>query len=115
MPGKTPLNEGLYELSGIEDLKVLHALAHPDEPDGYLKLPGYGDDYAALGRAVELCEHDAGHAHCLVKHARLRKGVLSGGGVEHQQVLVRRVGDLPCSHLLDLLELLHKVALGMEP
>ena len=50
--------------------------------------------HAALGRAVELGQDQAGDAERIVEGLDLRQGVLAGVGVEHQQRLraARRVG-----------------------
>ena len=50
------------------------------------------DHDAALRRAVELGEHDAGHVDDLAEHARLDQAVLTRGGVQHEQHL----GDRRC-------------------
>ena len=68
---------------------------------------------AALGRAVELGQHHAGHLHCLGELACLREAVLASCRVDDQQHLAhmprRAVG-----HTSNLAELLHEVDLGVE-
>ena len=73
-----------------------------------------GERDAALGRAVELGEHDAGEVDRLGELLRLHEPVLAGGGVEHEQHL----GDLAGLAVGDpahLAQLLHQVDLGVEP
>src|SRR6478736_127708 len=71
----------------------------------------YRGDDAALGRAVQLGQHDAGDVDHLGEHPSLAKPVLPGGRVEHQQHLVDR--RLLLDHALDLAELIHQPDLGM--
>ncbi len=66
--------------------------------------------HAALRRAVELGEHEAGDARGLGEDTRLRDRVLARVRVEHQQRLVRRAGALAADHAHDLRELLASAA-----
>ena len=69
----------------------------------------------ALGGAVELRQHDAGAVDRLGKVCRLADAVLAGGGVEHQQHLVRRLGDELADRGLNLRQLGHQVLLRLQP
>src|SRR3954447_16013184 len=51
----------VHEGLGLERSEVVGPLAEPDELDRHAQLALHGDDDAALGRAVELREHDARH------------------------------------------------------
>ena len=73
-----------------------------------------GDDDAALGGAVELGEHDAADVDGLLELLRLAQAVLAGGGVEHEQRLVRGAGQLLLDDPAHLLELAHQVDLGVQ-
>ena len=79
--------------SGSNGSRSSDLLADPDVADGQVQLARDGDHDAALGGAVELGQHDAGDAGGLGELARLLQAVLAGGGVQHQQHFVRRVGD----------------------
>src|SRR5207247_11480675 len=52
----------LYELTRLERRQVLRPLARPHEAHRHLELVAHREDHAALRRAVELRQHDAGHA-----------------------------------------------------
>ena len=69
---------------------------------------------AALGGAVELGEDDPGDVDRLGEQARLLQAVLAGRGVDREQHLVRRAGDALGDHAVDLAQLLHQVALGVQ-
>jgi hypothetical protein len=75
---------------------------------------GYWRAIAALGRAVELGDDEAGQRDRLVEGLDLSQRVLPDVGVEHQQHLVRRrrVGLL--DHPADLGDLLHQVQLRRQ-
>ena len=62
----------------------------PDVADGHAELAHHRHRDAALGGAVELGEHEAGHARRLGELAALVEAVGAHGGVEHEQRLVRR-------------------------
>jgi len=68
----------------------------------------------ALGRAVQLGEHDAGGAGGLSKLPRLLQSILAGGGVHHQQDLVGRAGNQFCSGAAHLVQLVHEAGFGVE-
>src|SRR5689334_14706348 len=98
---------------GVEGGQIVRALAEADELDRNAQLTLDRDDDAALGRAVQLGQHDAGDVDHLGEHPGLAKPVLPGGGVEDQQHLVDR--GLPFHHALDLAELVHEPDLGVQP
>src|SRR5690349_21354623 len=81
-------DQSVHERGRVERREVVGALAEPDQLHRNSELLLYGDDDAALGRAVQLGEHDAGHVDRLGEHARLLQAVLAGGGVEDEQRLV---------------------------
>ena len=60
---------------------------------GELQLLCYRKDYAALGRAVKLCEHDAREPRRIEKLLCLYQAVLPRRRVEHHQRLNIRVGE----------------------
>ena len=78
---------------GRERDQVVDAFADADVADRQLQVVGDGDGDAALGRAIELGEHDAGDAGDAHELARLREAVLPDGRVEHEQHFVRRALD----------------------
>ena len=64
-------------------------LAETDEADRHLELIADAEHDAALGRAVELGQHDARDLHVLLERLGLGDRVLAGGRVEHHPRLVR--------------------------
>src|SRR5947207_8877020 len=105
--------DGVHEGVGVERGQVVRTLTETDELDRNAQLTLDRDDDAALGRAVQLGQHDAGDVDHLGEHPRLAKPVLPGGRVEHQQYLVDR--RLLLDHALDLAELVHQPDLGVQP
>src|SRR6478672_9601472 len=79
----------------IERLKVVHAFADPEEPDGQVELAAKGGHGPTAGAAVELGDHDAGRAHRRREELALLYRVLAHGAVEHEQGLVWRAGQSP--------------------
>src|SRR3954464_1892873 len=73
--------ERLDELVRVELLEVGHLLADAHVAHGNLQLLADADDHAALGRAVELGEHEPRHSQRLVELPRLLDGVLAVGRV----------------------------------
>ena len=63
--------QGSREVVGVEGPQVLEALADPDQLHGQLKLFGNRKRDAALGGAVELRQHDAGHVDGLAEELGL--------------------------------------------
>ena len=61
-----------------------------------------------------LVKHNAGDASRLREQPRLLQSVLAGGGVHHQQRLVRSAGDEALRGAAHLLQLRHQVALGVQ-
>src|SRR4051812_9150487 len=67
----------------------------------------HGD--AALGRAIELRQHDAGHTRDVRELARLRQAVLPHRCIEHEQHFMRSTGHFAARDAADLVELVHQV------
>src|SRR5713226_5101880 len=65
------IEERIDECLRVEGHKILNLLARADEADGQAEFARDGHDDAALGRAVELREHDSGDAHGGGEFARL--------------------------------------------
>ena len=89
--------------------------ADADVANRQLQLAGDRDRDAALGRAVELRQHDAVHAGDVHELARLAQAVLADRRVEHEQHFVRRARHLARGDAADLLELVHQVHLRVKP
>ena len=81
---------------------------------GMLELVGDRERDPALGRAVELGQHDPRDVDGLAEQLGLAHAVLAGRGVDGHQRLVRRVGHLLGDHAPDLRELLHQVVLRVQ-
>ena len=62
-----------------------------------------------------LAMRDVGDVDRLGEHLGLHQAVLAGRGVDDQQHLMRRFGDVSLHDAADLLELLHQVVLGVQP
>src|SRR6476620_1273535 len=73
---------------GVEGRQVVGALAQADQLHRHAQLALDRDHDAALGRPVELGEHDAGDVDDLGEHPGLDQAVLPGGGVQDEQHLV---------------------------
>ena len=108
------LEEGVDELVGLEQREILGLLADADVLHGQPDRLANGDHDAALGRAVELGQQQAGAAHGVGEMPGLADAVLAGGGVEDQEHFVRGVGDLLAQHAMDLGQLLHQALLGLQ-
>src|SRR6266496_935561 len=104
--------DGVHEGTGVERGQVVRPLAEADELDRNAQLTLHRDDDPALGRAVQLGQHDPGDVDHLGEHPGLAEPVLPGGRVEHQQDLVDR--GLLLHHALDLAELVHQPDLGVQ-
>src|SRR5688572_1683700 len=94
--------------------QVIDPFADADVPDRQLEVVSDRHRDAALGRAIELGQHDSRHPGDAGEFPRLRQPVLPHRGVEHEQHLVRRAvsgasGDAP-----DLIELAHQVGAGVQ-
>jgi len=89
------------ELPRYERREVADRLAEADELHGDAELGFDGEHDAALGRAIQLGEHHAGHLRGVGELARLHEAVLPGGRVDHQQHFGDRAdcrgGTLLCS------------------
>ena len=98
----------------VERAEVIELLADAHELDGEAELVGDGDGDAALRRAVQLRQRDAGHADRVAEESRLLQAVLAGGRVDDQQGLVRRARQALLDHAAHLGELLHQVRLRVQ-
>src|SRR5262245_37689867 len=101
------------EVLGVEGGEVLGRLAHADQLHRHAEVGLDREDDAALGRAVQLRQHDAGHVDGVGELARLRQAVLAGGGVDDEEDLLERARS-PLRDAPDLLELLHQVDFGVH-
>ena len=106
--------ERAREVLRVERPQVLELLADPDQLDRDPELVGDRQRDAALGRAVELGEDDAGDVDGLAEQLGLADAVLARGGVDGHQRLVRRVGHLLGDDAADLGQLGHQVGLGVQ-
>src|SRR4051812_33433118 len=70
-----------------EAREIADTLALADQLDGNARLLLHGEDEAALGRTVELRQHEPGDAGVLDEGLRLRQAVLTRRGVEDEQDL----------------------------
>ena len=87
----------------------------PDVADGHAQLAHHRHRDAALGRAVELGEHEAGDARRPWRtRGPGRAPFEPDGGVQHEQRLVRRARHLAPGHARHLGQLRHQVALGVQ-
>src|SRR3954471_7707853 len=105
-------DDGVDEGLGVEGSEVVRTLAEADELDRHAELALDGDDDAALGRAVELGQHDPRDVDGLREDLRLLEAVLAGGGVEDEEHLVDLA--LLLDDALDLAELVHQADLVVQ-
>ena len=96
-------------------MQVPNRLPDAHELDGHAELVHDADHRPAPRGPVQLGEDDAGDVHHLVELPRLVQHVQAGGAVEHQRDFVRRPLHAPADGLLDPRELVHQVAVGVEP
>src|SRR5215204_5509661 len=82
------VKEGMRKRLGIERSQILERLADPDGLDRDAQLTGDRERDAALGRPVELRQHDPGDVDRARELARLAQPVLAGGRVDHDECLV---------------------------
>ena len=87
----------------------------PDEDDRDAEPLGGGQRDAALGAAVELGEHDAGHPHLAAEALRLEDAVLPGRRVEDEQDVPRLIRQAALDDAADLRQLVHELLLVLEP
>ncbi len=98
---------------GPERLEVFEALPRTHETHGNAQLFADRQDDAALGRSVQLREHDPRHVHRLREGSGLGDPILTRRRVEHEQGLGDRGARL-LDHPADLLELVHQRGLRVE-
>ena len=103
------------EVGGVERAQVLDPLPDPDQLHRDPELVGDRQGDPALGGAVELRQHDPGHVDRLGEQARLLQPVLAGRRVDREQHLVRRARDAAGDDAVDLAQLVHQMALGVQP
>jgi hypothetical protein len=108
------LKQCLRELLRVERLQIVRLLAEADEFDGQTEFFLDGNHHAAFARSVELGNDEAGERDGLVEFARLVERVHAGAAVEHEQDLVWCTGQLLADDAMELVQLLHKVALCMK-
>ncbi len=99
----------------VERPQVVEPFADADELHRQAELVRDRDGDAALRRAVELRQRDAGHADGVVEEPRLLQPVLAGRRVDDEQHLVRRALAPPGDHAPHLRELVHQVRLRVQP
>ncbi len=93
---------------GTEGLQVVQTLADTDEFYRKLQLILYGEDNTAAGCAIQFRQDntcDVGHFH---EFLGLADGILSGGGIQHQEDFPVGVGELPVNDPVDLAKLVHE-------
>src|SRR5579862_8736735 len=89
----------------VEGDKIFRRLAGADKAHGQAEFAHDGHNDAAVRGAVKLGEDDAGDAGGGGELAGLREAVLSGGGVEDEQDVVRGAGNELGGGALHLFEL----------
>jgi hypothetical protein len=87
-------DESAGEVRGVERAKIFELLPHADQLHRQAELVRDRHRDAALRRAVELRQRDAGDAGGLAEEARLLEPVLAGRGVDDEQGLERRAFEL---------------------
>ena len=108
------VEQRLDEAVGVERQEVVGLLPHPDEADRDAEVVLDREHDPALGRRVELGEHDAGQADGLVERLGLGQAVLAGRGIEDEERVDVGAGQALVDDAAHLRELLHQVRLGVE-
>ena len=85
--------QAIYKLVPVEDLEVFDPFSHPDVFDRDPELVGDPDDHAAFCGTVEFCQGQCIDLCGGGKLFGLFEGILSGGGIQHQQDFMGSVGD----------------------
>src|SRR5580692_1031371 len=98
----------------VEGNEVVDLFAGADETNGQAKFARDGNDDAAFGGAIELGENDAGDTDAGGELASLGQTVLSRGGVENEQDVVRRAGNNFGGGALHFFEFLHEIGFGVQ-
>src|SRR5215472_3662554 len=109
---RSAADDGVDERVRLERRQVVGTLAEADQLHRHAELALHRDDDPALGRPVELGEHDPGNVDGLGEHPRLAQPVLAGRGIKHEQDLVH--GGVPRDHPLDLAKLVHEAGLRVQ-
>src|SRR3954453_17452522 len=102
------------EVVGVERTQIVELLADADELHRDAQFAGDGEGDPALRGAVELRQHDAVDGHDLGEELGLPQAVLAGRGVDGEQRLVRRAGQLLVDDPADLAQLGHERVLRVQ-
>ncbi|KAG0924759.1 hypothetical protein G6F32_013789 [Rhizopus arrhizus] len=116
--GSSVRQQGRGELVRHDRLQGFQAFAHADPVDRNRAhaLAARRDrcQRAALGGAVQLGHHQAGHVHRGIELAQLRQRVLAGGAIDHHQHFVRGGGVDLAEHAADLAQFGRQPGLGVQ-
>ena len=83
----------------------LDAVERVDEPEGQPKLSSNRYDNSTFCSGVVFCENQGINPDGFMKRFRLRQGILAGGGVHYQYLVIRIVSDLVPYHFVDFRQL----------
>ena len=106
--------QGVHKGFAVKCKQIVHLLAYAYKPHRQLQFMRNGHHNAAFRRAVELGQHNAGHAGRLGEQPRLLQAILPRCCVEHQQNLVRGVPHYTLRGAAHFFELRHQVGFGVE-
>jgi hypothetical protein len=101
------LKQAVHVSARIEDHQVIHPLANAAIANRQIQLFGNRHGDAALGRAIQLGQHQTGHLRRFQELTGLAQSVLAGHGVYDQQRLVRRFGDFARGDAFHLFKFSH--------
>ena len=106
--------DGAGDGARIERAQIVDPFADADGVDRQAELLGGGDQHPAARGAVQLGHDQTGHPGQIAENLDLRQPILPGGGVEHEQDVVRRFGVEAAEHAADLGKLFHQMGLVLE-
>ena len=106
--------KAVYEFVLIEDQQVFDFFPYADEFNGYFKLIGDRQDYAAFCRAVQFGNGQGGYIGSSDELPGLLQSVLPGGTIQDQLYLMGCVGHYFFNDPADLPQFLHQVGFVVQ-
>ena len=108
------VEEGVDEGLRLEECQVVGLLAYADVFDGQAYRLSDRDHNAAFRGTIQFRQDDAGALHGLGEMLGLADPVLARRGIQEQDHLVGRFGDLFPDDAMDLGQFLHEVLLSLQ-
>src|SRR5882672_10202453 len=106
--------ERVCKILRTERQQIAGLLAYANVAYGQAKFARDSHYNSSFGRAIELGQHNPGHAGRFRKQPRLLQAILTGGGVHYQQDFMRRSRNDAIGGALHLFQFSHQAGLGMQ-